>query len=132
MSQTCMIAMFHLTSVTVVGLNQELHDSTLVVWKKHFSRQGMYTVYWKPKSTTNLKQPILMTILHFDWFQCMVVVHSVHLKWCVGFGYALLSPSNIRLSSNARRALFEYPQIYFNKKGKVCKARVNEWVINQI
>ena len=33
---------------------------------------------------------------------------------------------NITLSSNARRVPFEYPQIYLNKKGKVCKARVNE------
>ena len=36
------------------------------------------------------------------------------------------------LSSNARRVPFEYPQIYLNKKGKVCKTRVNEWIINQI
>ena len=36
------------------------------------------------------------------------------------------------LSSNARRVPFEYPQIYLNKKGNLCKARVNEWIINQI
>jgi hypothetical protein len=36
------------------------------------------------------------------------------------------------LSSNARKVPFEYPQIYLNNKGKVCKARVNEWIINQI
>ena len=39
---------------------------------------------------------------------------------------------DITLSSNARRVPFENPQIYLNKKGKVCKARVNEWIINQI
>ena len=39
---------------------------------------------------------------------------------------------DITLSSNAKRVPFEYPQIYLNKKGKVCKARVNEWIINQI
>ena len=35
------------------------------------------------------------------------------------------------LSSIARRLLFEYPEIYLNK-GKACKARVNEWISNQI
>ena len=39
---------------------------------------------------------------------------------------------NITLSSNAKRVSFEYPQIYLNKKGKACKAGVNEWIINQI
>ena len=39
---------------------------------------------------------------------------------------------NITLSSNAKRVPFKYPQIYLNKKGKVCKTRVNEWIINQI
>ena len=42
------------------------------------------------------------------------------------------STSFITLSSNARRVPFEYSQIYLNKKGKACKARVNEWIINQI
>ena len=40
---------------------------------------------------------------------------------------------NILLSSNASKVPFEYgPQYYFNKNGKACKARVNEWIINQI
>ena len=38
----------------------------------------------------------------------------------------------ITLSSNARRVPFEYPHIYLNKKGKACKARVKEWIIDQI
>ena len=33
---------------------------------------------------------------------------------------------NITLSSNARRVPFEYLQIYLNKRGKICKARVND------
>ena len=40
--------------------------------------------------------------------------------------------SVITLSSNARRVPFEYPYIYLNKKEKVCKVRVNEWIINQV
>ena len=39
---------------------------------------------------------------------------------------------HITLSSNARRVPFEYPYMYLNKKEKVCKARVNEWITNQI
>jgi len=38
----------------------------------------------------------------------------------------------ITLSSNARRVPFEYPYIHLNKKEKVRKARVNEWISNQI
>ena len=37
-----------------------------------------------------------------------------------------------RLSSNATTVFFGYLQIYLNKKGIICKARVNEWIINQI
>ena len=39
---------------------------------------------------------------------------------------------DITLSSNASMVLFEYPQYYLNKKEVACKARVNEWIVNQI
>ena len=44
----------------------------------------------------------------------------------------ILLKKNTTLGNNARRVSFEYPQIYLNKKGKAYKARVNEWIINQI
>ena len=50
-----------------------------------------------------------------------------NIWWRMPFG-VLFVLSSIKLSSNARRVLFWYPQIYLNKKGKACKAGVNEWI----
>jgi hypothetical protein len=56
--------------------------------------------------------------------------------WWLWFGYGYKFEGKcwalIILSSNARRVPFEYPYIYLNKKEKVCKARVNKWITNQI
>ena len=49
-------------------------------------------------------------------------IYKIHLTIFIVF--------YITLSNNARRVPFEYPQFYLNKKGKTCKARVNEWITN--
>lgn len=39
---------------------------------------------------------------------------------------------DITSNNNASRIPFEYSGNYLNKKGKACKAKVNQWIFNQI
>ena len=68
-----------------------------------------------------------------DKARVIVQLHDILvLFFCSFFNTCFCWVEHIILRSNASMGPFEYPQHYLNSKEEVCKARVNEWIMNQI